>query len=241
MDLISRLNEFVRFSGLTSSQFADEIGVPRPSFSQILNGRNKKISNELIEKIHHVFPTLNIMWLLFGEGTMNINGETSPSQQIGQTETPTDHNTVQNKPKEYVVTDPVINWINEDSGKMIVKTASGGDGSEFSEQKSNSLFDEKDNAKENSLGDNAARKTLFEQYPSPQGQRSSEENSSGIQKNQNRSPVDKIENKSTDATIDANVNRQNSIPSFAKHEVEIKSIMVYYSDKTYEVFIPEND
>ena len=34
------------------SQFADNCQIPRPTMSQILNGRNKKISDELISKIH---------------------------------------------------------------------------------------------------------------------------------------------------------------------------------------------
>lgn len=75
MDIISRLNRFVKQSGRSSSQFADEVGIPRPSFSQILNGRNRKISNEVIEKIHTHFPELNILWLLFGDGDMVIDNK----------------------------------------------------------------------------------------------------------------------------------------------------------------------
>ena len=33
---------------LTNSQFADKCRIPRPTLSQILNGRNKKISEEII-------------------------------------------------------------------------------------------------------------------------------------------------------------------------------------------------
>ena len=55
---------------LTSSQFADTCLIPRPSFSQILNGRNKKISDEIITKIHDAFPNLSVLWLMFGEGNM---------------------------------------------------------------------------------------------------------------------------------------------------------------------------
>lgn len=55
---------------MASTQFADIANIPRPTISQILNGRNRKISNEVIEKIHIGFPDLNIMWLLFGDGDM---------------------------------------------------------------------------------------------------------------------------------------------------------------------------
>lgn len=80
MDIITRLNIFVNYLGLTSTQFADEISVPRPSFSQILNGRNKKLSNEFISKVHKRYPLLNILWLLFGEGKMIIDSSNEKNE-----------------------------------------------------------------------------------------------------------------------------------------------------------------
>lgn len=77
MDIIDRLNVFFKSTGLPPTRLADELGIPRPSFSQILNGRNKKISNEILSKIHSRFPGLNISWLLFGEGTMEKGYEPS--------------------------------------------------------------------------------------------------------------------------------------------------------------------
>lgn len=65
-----RLKGFMDEVGLTSSQFADQCGIPRPTLSQLLTGRNKKISDVLIGQIHSAFPQLSVMWLLFGEGTM---------------------------------------------------------------------------------------------------------------------------------------------------------------------------
>lgn len=65
-----RLKVFIDETGLTLSQFADQCGIARPSLSQILSGRNKKISDVLIGQIHAGFPELSVMWLLFGEGEM---------------------------------------------------------------------------------------------------------------------------------------------------------------------------
>lgn len=65
-----RLKHFLDSLNLSSSQFADKCGIPRPSVSQILTGRNKKISNIFINKVHEIFPELSINWLLFGEGDM---------------------------------------------------------------------------------------------------------------------------------------------------------------------------
>lgn len=73
MDIVSRLIKFKDFTGLTNSQFADKAGIPRPTLSQFLNGRNKRLSDDLASKIHTSFPNLNMMWLMFGEGQMVID------------------------------------------------------------------------------------------------------------------------------------------------------------------------
>ncbi|MDE6542191.1 MAG: helix-turn-helix transcriptional regulator [Muribaculaceae bacterium] len=52
MDIASRLRQYMEAKEIASSQFADTAEIPRPTLSQLLNGRNKKISNELIGKIH---------------------------------------------------------------------------------------------------------------------------------------------------------------------------------------------
>lgn len=82
MDLVSRIKTFMSSQGLTNSQFADSCQISRPTLSQILLGRNKKVSNEIIEKIHSTYPWLNVMWLMFGEGEMSIdpNMQTSALQ-----------------------------------------------------------------------------------------------------------------------------------------------------------------
>lgn len=67
-----RLKVFIDEMGLTNSQFADQCGIPRPSLSQILTGRNKKISDVIVGQIHTAFPRLSVLWLLFGEGGMLI-------------------------------------------------------------------------------------------------------------------------------------------------------------------------
>lgn len=73
MDVVSRLKYFMDSSGLTISQFADTCNIPRPTMSQLISGRNKRISNEIFDKIHNGFPNLSILWLMFGEGQMLVN------------------------------------------------------------------------------------------------------------------------------------------------------------------------
>ncbi len=83
MDIVSRLIAFRDYKNLSNSQFADSAGIPRPTLSQFLNGRNKRMSDDLTSKIHAAFPDLNILWLLFGEGNMLMDGniETSEAQK----------------------------------------------------------------------------------------------------------------------------------------------------------------
>lgn len=70
MDIVSRLKTFINYLNIPVTQFADTCSIPRPTLSQLLNGRNKKVSDELIGKIHDSFPQLSVLWLMFGEGDM---------------------------------------------------------------------------------------------------------------------------------------------------------------------------
>lgn len=69
----TRLKLFMDSIHVQSSQFADLCKIARPSFSQLLTGRNQKISDILIRKIHSAYPDLSVMWLMFGEGPMLAN------------------------------------------------------------------------------------------------------------------------------------------------------------------------
>lgn len=73
MDIVTRLKEFINYLSIPVTQFADNCSIPRPTLSQLLNGRNKKVSDELIGKIHDAYPNLSVLWLMFGEGDMLHN------------------------------------------------------------------------------------------------------------------------------------------------------------------------
>lgn len=85
MDIVDRLKEFINYLAIPVTKFADNCGIPRPTLSQLTNGRNKSVRNELIEKIHTAYPNLNTLWLMFGEGDMllNKNIQTSEPQNTG--------------------------------------------------------------------------------------------------------------------------------------------------------------
>ena len=60
MDIVERLNLFLDTAGISKSQF-ERIHK---------HWGNKKISDEIIAKIHSIYPNLSVLWLMFGEGNM---------------------------------------------------------------------------------------------------------------------------------------------------------------------------
>ena len=78
MDIVTRLKMFLDQMGISNSLFADTCDIPRPTLSQLLNGRNKKVSDEVSGKIHRAYPSLNVMWLMFGDGEMINSGSDQP-------------------------------------------------------------------------------------------------------------------------------------------------------------------
>ena len=67
--MINRILLILKTQDLSSSQFADEIGVQRSSISHILSGRNNP-SLEFVTKILKRFPDINSDWIIFGKGSM---------------------------------------------------------------------------------------------------------------------------------------------------------------------------
>ena len=64
-----QIQEILRREDLSSSQFADKIGVQRSSVSHVLSGRNKP-GFDFIHKILDAFPGINAEWLITGYGEM---------------------------------------------------------------------------------------------------------------------------------------------------------------------------
>lgn len=67
--MIKRIKSLISVKNLTSSQFADLLGVQRSNISHILSGRNKP-SLDFVLKITEQFPTISIEWLINGKGEM---------------------------------------------------------------------------------------------------------------------------------------------------------------------------
>lgn len=67
-----QIQEILAKERLSSSQFADKIGVQRSSVSHVLSGRNKP-GFDFIQKILAAFPQINGDWLITGSGDIYKN------------------------------------------------------------------------------------------------------------------------------------------------------------------------
>ncbi len=76
-----RLLHLLETEHLSSSKFADVIGVQRSSVSHILSGRNKP-SFDFLQKTLKAFPALNADWLILGEGDMYEGTVSSASSNL---------------------------------------------------------------------------------------------------------------------------------------------------------------
>ncbi len=69
MNINERISKIIEYSGLTPSEFADEIEVQRSSISHITSGRNKP-SLDFIVKIKTKYPEFRWDWIINNEGEM---------------------------------------------------------------------------------------------------------------------------------------------------------------------------
>ena len=76
-EIVKRITQILEEQQLSSSAFADTIGVQRSSISHVLSGRNKP-SLELILKTVRAFPAYSTDWLLFGKESETPVGYPSP-------------------------------------------------------------------------------------------------------------------------------------------------------------------
>jgi transcriptional regulator with XRE-family HTH domain len=67
-EIVKRITQILEEQQLSSSAFADTIGVQRSSISHVLSGRNKP-SLEFILKTVRAFPAYSTDWLLFGKSS----------------------------------------------------------------------------------------------------------------------------------------------------------------------------
>lgn len=234
MDLVSRLKIFLEQNNIGVTQFADECKIPRPTASQLLAGRNKKVSDEIIGKIHSSYPSLSIVWLMFGEGDMSVGGNSVSSLSssgndrkieaqsvnhgsgVNVNATGTDSD-LQNKTTQFAKREEPRNFsvfANTNSVKSTDRSVSE---SEFSFAGIDSEMQIQREAHDEA--DNGLQEFAFTIFSDPDAmaRRKAEENRS--------------------------TTNDNEALTTQKPELEARKvvgIVVYYDDNTYETFAPEN-
>ncbi|KPL13899.1 MAG: hypothetical protein AMS26_12640 [Bacteroides sp. SM23_62] len=95
----AQIQEILNKERLSSSQFADRIGVQRSSVSHVLSGRNKP-GFDFIQKILVAFPEINGDWLITGSGEMYKQKSTSKDlfDAQNQIETTENEEKIEKKP-----------------------------------------------------------------------------------------------------------------------------------------------
>lgn len=64
-----RIQQIMKMEHMTQQDFAKAIEISAASLSNIFNGKTNPTNNH-VRAIHRHFPTININWLMFGEGNM---------------------------------------------------------------------------------------------------------------------------------------------------------------------------
>jgi transcriptional regulator with XRE-family HTH domain len=119
-----RLLKFLNAIHLSSSRFAEEIGIQPSGVSHILSGRNNP-GYDFIVKILRKYPDLNPDWLLLGEGEMFRNkaqttdlfDDTNQIDNISENVT----NVKSENPVSYLKSKDVISHDLKKTGKQIDK------------------------------------------------------------------------------------------------------------------------
>ena len=66
--------QFIKFAGLSARQFDLSIGASN-GYTLRMKKNNASIGSDVIENILKVYPQLNVVWLITGEGDMLNKGE----------------------------------------------------------------------------------------------------------------------------------------------------------------------
>ena len=71
MNAAQRLEAILNYYGINAKSLSEKCGYGRPQgIYDVQNGKTKEISTTMANKILSVFPELNRVWLLTGEGNM---------------------------------------------------------------------------------------------------------------------------------------------------------------------------
>ena len=68
----TRLKKLLEYLNVTPVSLAEKMGVQRTSFNHLLSGRNKP-GFEFLTRLHGSYPSINLNWLISGQGHITTN------------------------------------------------------------------------------------------------------------------------------------------------------------------------
>lgn len=94
--MIDRIKQVIEYSQLSSSAFADTIGISRSGMTHLLTGRNQP-SLDVARKVLAKFPEISTEWLIMGMGEMlRLDEQPVDTSVKSETETPSNEYPVEN-------------------------------------------------------------------------------------------------------------------------------------------------
>jgi len=81
-----RIYQLMKYLGMSQKEFAAKLCVAEGTLSGIFTGRTRP-SNNIVNAIHECFPHISIIWLMFGEGDMLLDGASSQALDAAPVQT----------------------------------------------------------------------------------------------------------------------------------------------------------
>lgn len=127
-NMADRLSQFLNEKNISKSEFADSLGIGRSNITHIFTGRNG-VSDKVLIKILSVYPEINPLWLVSGNGNMlqekpvqtneyavNVEPEDAPLLSTGGAETASSINFPVDEPAD----EPIV--INDKAAETHIDT-----------------------------------------------------------------------------------------------------------------------
>lgn len=106
-EVANRIQDIIKSKGISNSEMADSINLPRPILSHILSGRNKP-SLAVIQKITETYSDIDVKWLLTGKASESIfsSNENSSNKNVDSALLSTSENTQEQEEKKISTPSP---------------------------------------------------------------------------------------------------------------------------------------
>lgn len=235
-----RIQEIMDYYSLSSSAFAEKLGVQRSNISHILSGRNKP-SLDFIDKFMEACPDIEPMWLIAGKGSMRKETkDTFVTKNVASVSNVTNSvesgTFVTSKQVNTSSLDTNVTSKNPDASSLLSRTNPVSSVHSTSRIQGN-LFNEKIQDKDHVIKPNTPAQQEMKNQDTP-----SHESPQKISLPPTREKIDpfkRILPLPDDSKSSNKIEKTDEIVLEKLESKSIEKIMVFYTDKTFSVYHPE--